>query len=293
MNSIAALIRKLSGPLEPLPTDARAKLPQLGGIRAVVFDVYGTLLVSGSGDISLTSGAARGDAAVEALAAVGLEAQQGQSVVDTLHAVIKGSHEDSQYEYPEVEIRDIWRETLYRLAEVELLRGEYRSVDLGELATHYECRVNPIWPMPGAKATLEAIRDAGLLQGIVSNAQFFTPEAFEPLLGGSLAELGFDESCCIWSYAHLQAKPGTFLYRQAAATLQQQGVSPGQVLYVGNDILNDVWPAQQVGFKTALFAGDARSLRLREQDPRVADAEPDAVLTDLSQILTILSLADG
>ena len=42
-------------PLAPEPTGEDPVLPTLHGVRAVVFDVYGTMLVSGSGDISLAS----------------------------------------------------------------------------------------------------------------------------------------------------------------------------------------------------------------------------------------------
>jgi putative hydrolase of the HAD superfamily len=49
--------------------------------------------------------------------------------------------------------------------------------------------------------------------------------------------------------------------------------------------LNDVFAASQVGFRTALFAGDARSLRRRDQDPRCAGATPDVILTELTQLL--------
>ena len=47
--------------------------------------------------------------------------------------------------------------------------------------------------------------------------------------------------------------------------LGKNGVAPGEVLYVGNDMLNDVYAAGQVGFRTALFAGDQRSLRMRQR----------------------------
>ena len=45
------LIRELSAPLEPIPPGAGAAPGRLAGVRAVIFDVYGTLFVSGSGDI--------------------------------------------------------------------------------------------------------------------------------------------------------------------------------------------------------------------------------------------------
>ena len=53
---------------------------------------------------------------------------------------------------------------------------------------------------------------------------------------------------------------------------------------VGNDVRNDLLGARAAGLRTALFAGDARSLRLRRDDPRSAAVCPDLVLTHLSQL---------
>ena len=53
-------------------------------------------------------------------------------------------------------------------------------------------------------------------------------------------------------------------------------------------MLYDILPASQIGFGSALFAGDARSLRLREQDTRVRIVRPDVTLTDLSQLLEVV-----
>lgn len=293
MTPLAERIRELSHPLEPQPTDAQPVLPALDGVRAVVFDVYGTLLISGSGDISLTSGASHGEAAHQALAACGLKPPaDGEAVVRELRAAIARSHAASASEYPEVEIRDIWRETLAML----LPTIDTSMVDIERLSIEYECRVNPIWPMPGLAELLAALRGAGLALGIVSNAQFFTPPALAVLAGGHADaqwdELGIPADLCVWSFAHREAKPGRFLYERAAERLAERGIQPAQTLYVGNDMRNDVAPAAAVGFRTALFAGDARSLRLREGDPLVGDCRPDAVVTDLRQILPILSLAD-
>ena len=66
--------------------------------------------------------------------------------------------------------------------------------------------------------------------------------------------------------------------------MKRRGIAPAQVLLVGNDMLNDVLPAWKTGMRTALFAGDERSLRLREGDPRLDVFGPDLVLTDLGQL---------
>jgi putative hydrolase of the HAD superfamily len=60
------------------------------------------------------------------------------------------------------------------------------------------------------------------------------------------------------------------------------------VLFVGNDRLKDIYPAHRVGMKTCLFAGDQRSLRLREDDERVQGLEPDFIIDDLQQLLDIV-----
>ena len=155
-----------------------------------------------------------------------------------------------------------------------------------QLAVEYEVRANPVWPTPDARECLARLRKEEKILGLVSNAQFFTIELFPALFGEPAEELGFDRQLQYFSYQYAQAKPGEFLYRRAAEELEQRGMETSEALYVGNDLLNDVLPAKRVGFRTALFAGDARSLRLRKDDPRVQDVAPDLIVTDL------VSLAD-
>jgi putative hydrolase of the HAD superfamily len=108
---------------------------------------------------------------------------------------------------------------------------------------------------------------------------------FPAFLGKVHSELGFDPDLCAWSFQLLEAKPSVNLFRGIVERLQHQnGILPEETLYVGNDKLNDIWPAIQLGLKTALFAGDQRSLRLRENDPRCSDLEPDLIITKLSQL---------
>lgn len=276
-------ISQLSAPLAPRPTGETPELPRQDGIRAVVFDVYGTLLISASGDISLASEGAQGAAAYEAILAADLPpVADGAEIAERLKTQITAAHAASASATPEVEIREIWRQLL---ADEDLQLDDQQ---LAELAIQYECRVNPVWPMPGMTEVLEHLAGSGRVLGIVSNAQFFTPLAMQALSGRSLEELGFASELCIWSFVHREAKPGQYLYRRSADSLAARGIEPREVLYVGNDMLNDIWPAGQLGFRTALFAGDARSLRRRDGDPRVAAVAPDAVITELKQLLYIL-----
>jgi len=54
-------------------------------------------------------------------------------------------------------------------------------------------------------------------------------------------------------------------------------------------MLKDIYPAKMTGFKTALFAGDSRSLRLREDDSKCKNLSADIILTDLIQVLELCS----
>jgi putative hydrolase of the HAD superfamily len=187
-----------------------------------------------------------------------------------------------------VDIVQVWSNCLDRLNAEGLVEGDAAQVDVRALAVQYEVRANPTWPMPGLQACLAELQRRGLALGIISNAQFYTLELFPALLGQSLEQLGFDEDLQFYSYRHGQAKPGLPLYQMAADAVTGRGLRPGEVLYIGNDMLNDIWGASRVGFRTALFAGDARSLRWREGDERVAGVQPDLVITQLQQAVACL-----
>lgn len=281
-------IRKHAVPMGVRSTGVDPVLTKLKGIRVVLFDVYGTLLISGSGDVGTTDVDSRPAAFSDALEAIGIDYKgENEEGVARLGETIREHHARSrarEIEFPEVEIRNVWQEVLAGLADAGRIAPGARDADATRLALEYEMRTNPVWPMPNCLETLRALSTGGLQLGIVSNAQVFTRLLFPALLGASLAEIGFDPELCAWSYVSGQAKPGTFLYEQVNDRLAERGIAAHGVLYVGNDMLKDVWPASRVRFHTALFAGDARSYRPRSDDERVGTVTPDLVLTNLAQL---------
>jgi putative hydrolase of the HAD superfamily len=260
-------------------------------IRAVLFDVYGTLVISGCGDIGLTAEQAKGaltnrdDPFRLALGSASVDTSSLPDGLDgaaALLEVIGASHARARargIDHPEVDILAIWG---------ELLTGLGISADAGtirRIAVEYEFRSNAVWPMPGLGRLIAELKLRGLVLGIVSNAQFYTPLMLAAFLDQTIGTSGFDPRCCAWSYRHLVAKPSPQVYEPALASLRQyHGISAEQVLYIGNDLRNDIWPAGRLGCRTALFAGDARSLRLREDDARLRDVRPSCVLTALAQV---------
>ena len=138
--------------------------------------------------------------------------------------------------------------------------------------------------MPNLAKMLSAYRQRNLFMGIISNAQFYTPYLFRWFLNSDLKDLGFDPDLIFYSFRFEVAKPSPVLFQIAAEKLAAKGISPSAVLYLGNDMLNDIAPAKATGFQTALFAGDRRSLRLRSKDSRCKNLQADLVITDLIQL---------
>jgi putative hydrolase of the HAD superfamily len=282
------IVRSLTGPRNPLPTDAEPRLTRLPGVRAVLFDIYGTLLLSGSGDIGVAEAANSADALDAALDATELAGDYpaGRRGIQAYQQAIRVRHDrlrEEGIETPEVDIREVWQTTLVALASQARAETCDDRARLEDLAMEYETRVNPTWPMPGLTETLADLRQRFPI-GIISNAQCFTPLLFEAHLGESLDEIGFDPALRAYSFSHRSAKPGPEMFQAVLAELQQRSITPAECLYVGNDMLNDVFTADRAGLKTVLFAGDRRSLRLRADDPRCRNLQPSAVITDLRQL---------
>jgi putative hydrolase of the HAD superfamily len=282
--------------MKPIPTDLEARLQPLAGVKAVMFDIYGTLFISGSGDISVARDLSNAQALKEALADSGYTgnlADAAELGLRRFEQEIEAFHElrrKAGVNYPEVNVEQLWTTILNDLWNAELIVGDVHPSGIRKVALNYECRVNPVWPMPGTPELLRELRRRNLRLGIVSNAQFYTPLLFPAFMEGrKVTDLGFDKDLCRYSYVTLEAKPSTRLFAPAITHLyNHHGVPASEVLYVGNDCLNDILPASQLGCKTALFAGDQRSLRLRENDQRCRGVQPDVVLTSLKQLLEVV-----
>ena len=292
---IIETIKELAEPLEVEPTGEQPRLKQIKGIKAVVFDVYGTMMLSGSGDIGLTAqDDLKADAFEKAAAQFNLrEAEDmAEDAVELLQKIKLEVHEEATgrgVDKAEVVIEEIWQEVFEGLEEPGCMVSLPDQNTLLKFCAAYECRVNPTWLVPGLEKTLNTIAGQNLTLGIVSNAQFFTRYLFDAYLDKSLVEFGFQESLMVWSYLLRVAKPSLSIYTPLLFNIEKEhGIKPGEILYVGNDMLNDIYPAHALGMKTALFAGDQRSLRLREEDERCAGLEADLVITEMPQLLEVL-----
>jgi len=263
--------------LNPIPSSLKKSGTLDRKIKCILFDIYGTLFISGSGDIGIAEKESHNIHFLEQLLLKYGIKRKPHTILDDLFSAIKEKHDELRgkgIDFPEVEIDSIWTGIL----------GNNNLDVIRSFAVEFEMLVNPVYPMPHARELLFTCKDSKLVMGIISNAQFYTPYLFKWLLGSDMSQLGFHHELTLFSYKFGYAKPSIFLFQLAAERLKNMNIQKNSVLYIGNDMLKDIYPAKMTGFKTALFAGDSRSLRLRKDDPKCKNLSADIILTDLAQL---------
>lgn len=298
------------GVTSPQPPPITPYVDNLPAIRAVLWDVYGTLFGTGVGDLErslqyedrlLTAAHAAVEEFLLAEPLQKLYPQQPPDAAlrDRYLQLIAESHQHSlaqNIDYPEVLIECIWETILQECSAT----GYQSPWDEPTLHTAYRCayffdaNLQSNYLFAGIVSCLFDLKNTGLLQGIISNAQFYTPIQLRRLLRVELKRDDFDlaevfcEPLIFLSYELGCSKPNSHAFRRATDVLAENDIAPKQILYVGNDMLNDVFAARQVGFTAALFAADNHQTALRRDDPRCRDLRPHAVFTDASQIAPAL-----
>jgi len=270
------------GPISPIPTGFVPSGRLNHRIACILFDIYGTLFISRSGDVGIMEAAGyRKSNMINLLSRfnirkpVSILMNEYISTIKKAHAVQRSRGID----FPEVEIDRLW---------MEIMEGDDLHTAKA-FAIEFELMTNPVFPMPGLLRSLKACLENKIILGIISNAQFYTPYLFKWFFGRKIGEMGFHKDLLFYSHKTGHAKPSLFMFKQAADHLERMGIRTKAVLYVGNDMLNDILPAKAVGFSTALFAGDARSLRLRKDKPECRELQADLIITNLMQLIDYIA----
>lgn len=219
--------------------------PKVDGADAIIFDVYGTLLRP----LTPTPGGVRKNEGIDAslhelLHRFGYSPQAG--ITGPLEREVRRLHASSPWEFPEVDLRKVWK---------KVLKTRASPSELEELVVETERIWHPVEPMPGAFAVVRALAEKGHLLGLISNAQCNTPHELEPILDCFQPEL------TIFSYRHGHAKPGNELFQVLTDAMAAKQLATSTSWLIGNDPIQDIAAAKQHGFRTAWFSGEPSSLR--------------------------------
>lgn len=291
--TVSKIIQTLSKPLETISTNIKPKLKKISDIRAVIFDIYGTLLISNVGRNSLSESPLESDTAIkEALEASNFEILETDIKFGEIYTEHISTHygirQSEGIVYPEINIADVWQDYLNELFSQGIIDGDLTERSIRRVILNYEFRVNPVWPRPGTLEFLRTIQDNNIYSGVISTAQFYTSLALETLYQNSLDTLGFKKSICIWSYEHKHLKPSNILFERCVEGLNVLNIQPEETLYIGNDMHCDIIPANKFGFKTALFAGDAKSYNNTSSKDEINACKPTLIFTHFDQLKTCI-----
>ena len=295
-DELKSRFRELSKPMAAIPTGTEPQLKSLPGVRVLIYDFYGTLFLSGVGDIGIDDGKSDAGLMTEALESAGIkiiDSKAGARSFEIYTEVVQNEVEEiikAGIKFPEPDIRKIWRDILITLHNEGLIAPIRDAYTNCRVSVEFEARMNPVWPVDGVAETLLHFKSEGLMQGVISNSQFYTPIAFEALMDKSMTKLGLHKGLLHWSFEERNKKPGLIFYRSFLEKLRKvdPSIKPEEILYAGNDMLKDIYPSSELGLKTALFAGDKRSLKWRRDDDRCKNLQPDIVFTEFKQLKRVV-----
>jgi FMN phosphatase YigB (HAD superfamily) len=301
--------RNLPWPAPPRVKRARARphLRPLPEVRAVIWSIYGTLLVIKGGelylehperlmmDLALDKTVQEFKMWAAMTRKPGLPADYLRQMYGRVLAALQMAPSPGE-RHPEVAAERIWEEIIKKLLQKEY---QWDVMALGSLndfsrkvAYFFHASLQGTACYKGALGALRHVASAGLVQGWLDNGQTFTPVQLQRGLAAQDAGVQLDDLFApdlrVLSHEHRARKPSENLFRLMLERLEARGIDPGQTLHVGAHMDRDVVPARRLGMRTALFAGDKHSLHTTVEQLKDRATRPDILLTELAQIAEVI-----
>ena len=301
--------RQLIWPKVPAPEAVKAKASTafLTGIKAVLWDVYGTLLRTPDGAFTLFP-------EPELRLQIALEKtiqefnmwnfmyrkpgppwqsliQQYRDYAERLSMVptkLKG-------DFTAINMVDLWSAVVDRLNDKDYKYDQSiygTQAGLSEkIAFFFHSCLQATEARPGALRTLTTLADSGFRQGVLADGQPYTLLQTTRALAqqGSLPAMTplFHPQANLLSYQMNIRKPSKSLFDQAVLQLRSLGIEPPEILHVSCRLKTDLVPAKAAGMKTALLACEKRGLEVSADLIKDPQTRPDRLLTDIAQVTEI------
>jgi len=289
------------------PVKARPHLVRLKQVRAVLWNVYGTLLAIPQGELlfehpqPFIMNNALDKTIQEFKMWASMSRKPGQPSdymlsqyrqILTEQSSVPGGTE----RHPEVQVERVWETILKRLMQKDYKFDAGFVGSLNEfsrkVAYFFHASLQGTACYEGAARAMRHVHESGLAQGLLADGQCFTRVQLQRGLatqeeGAKLDEL-LTDGLSVLSHELRGKKPSERLFRKALELLGEQGITPGEVLHVGSRIVQDLVPAKRLGMHTALFAGDKASLNATPEQLKEANSKPEILLTELEQITEVV-----
>ena len=301
--------RRLIWPQVPAPKEIAATpyIKLLPGIRAVLWDVYGTLLRVSDGRFTLFPD--EEDRLQIALDKTIHEFNMWnhmyrkpgppwQSMIGLYKSIIERQSMlgAPRGDVTEVNLVETWRAIIERLFEKEYHFDEALYGDLDEysekVAYFFHCCLQATEARTGAVQAMTDIAGNAMLQGFLADGQSFTlVQTLRALsLQGPLPPLYelFRPQTIILSHKLGVKKPSRSLFTVAVDQLRTLGIQAQEILHLSCRLTTDLIPARAAGMKSALLVAEKSGL---EVDPALLKdpaTKPDRLLTDLSQLNSVV-----
>jgi FMN phosphatase YigB (HAD superfamily) len=301
--------RKLNWPAPPLVErpKARPHLKRLPGVRAVLWNVYGTLISINEGELlfehpqPLIQKLALDKTLQEFKMWASMSRKPGQPAdyLAQLYNMVlleQKSFPGGGEKYPEVASDRLWEALIKKLLvkEYQWDAGYFGSLNefSRKVAYFFHSSLQGTACYPGAADALRHVAGLGLAQGLLADGQCFTPTQLQRRLSNQDDSVKLDEFIGAdqrWlSYEIRGRKPSERLFRAALRDLKARGFEAEEILHVGSRVVQDVLPAKRFGLRTGLFAGDKASLHATPEQLKENNTRPDVLLTELSQIADVV-----
>lgn len=294
-------------PPEVHPPKAKPHLKRLPDVRVVLWNIYGTLLNLSSGqllfehpqkfvmDIAL-------DKAVQEFKMWGSMTRKPGQPADYLGEIYARVLSDLRLapsrgeKHPEICSERIWEAIVKKLFQKDYKYDIVMYGDVPDLcrkiAYFFHASLQGTGCYEGAAEAMTFIREAGLKQGFLADAQCFTFVQLQRGLAqqdpnATIDALG-DPSLRSLSHEIGGRKPSERLFKHCLTQLAAMKIKPDQVLHVGSRLMLDLAPAKKLGMRTALFAGDRNSLVAAPEQLKDPATRPNVLLTDLRQLTEVV-----
>lgn len=221
-------------------------------VRAIVFDVYKTILDVGEAPLDAekrwrnllaqTLGNTV-DVSLEELA------NRCVSIVREDHTEARGRGID----HPEVDWPTVMKRALPIL-------NSLTDTKLANFIFHHAQLSRTLKLMPSCGSLLHRCVQSGILLGIASNAQAYTLRELQVALKKARLDLGiFQADLTFWSFQHGFSKPDPYVFQTLRARLLNREIASSETLMVGDREDNDLSPAETVGWRVWRFSQSSQN----------------------------------